>query len=446
MSKGNNIEVPGPKSHWLMGLLREFIGDTLGFLQSVEVNYGSVAKFRILRVHNYLISDPLEVNRVFQDKSDVFIKNTGFFRHFYDIFGQGLLTSEGATWKKNRSLLSPVFRPNRISNYLEQFSETVDEYLERWGEEEELDFHEFSMKLTADIATKTLFGIQNYHHDPKLQEAIRTLERQISVRLRRPFLFQDYLPTKSNYLYRKSLTYVEKTVIRLIDQYKTSGNKDSVLSLLVDSKYEDGSSVTEKQLRDEALTLFLAGHDSTAILLSWAFYLISEHNEVLVALRNEWANVIGEGELSSEKIRALKYTQSVVDEVLRLFPPAYLLGRQATEDYSIGKYVIPAGAPVIISPYVMGRNPKYFHDPTEFKPGRWTDAFRESLPRGAFIPFGGGKRICIGEYFAKTEAIVVIVHILRKYNVQYCGDEEPEPLISINMPPKNGMPMLFSRI
>lgn len=447
MSKNTSKEISGPKSHWLFGLMREFLGDTLGFLQDVRNNYGPVSKFRILRVYNYLISDPEQIEIIFQDKCNLFIKNTGFFRHFYDIFGQGLLTSEGSHWKKNRKLISPVFRPNNISEYVHEFESLTNSEIVNWGSKINLDFHEVAMRLTANIATKTLFGIDNYNHDHKLQRSIRVLEQQIAVRIGRPFIFQDYLPTRSNFQYRSSLRYLERTVQSLIEEFKRNKKGDkSVLSLLVDAKYEDGSLVTKKQLRDEALTLFLAGHDSTAILLSWMFYLVSVNESVLKRLRAEWDTVLGDSEIEFKSLQNLKYTLAVIDETLRLYPPAYIIGRQTTDDYKLGDYVIPAGAPVVISPYVMGRSRKYFENPDEFDPDRWTTEFRNSLPKGAFIPFGGGKRTCIGEYFAKIEAMTVMISILMKYNIKYTGGSDPEPLISINMPPKNGMSFEFTLI
>ena len=381
-----NNPVPGPKPHWLKGLLKEFLGDTLGFLLGVQRDYGGVVKFRILRVHNYLISKPEYVDEVLQDKSGNFIKNTGFFRHFYDIFGQGLLTSEGEHWRKQRRIISPIFRPDQISSFISEFQYVIDAELEQWKDHETMDFHQFIMSVTADVATRTLFGSKDFIHEAKLQPAIRTLEHQISVRIGRPFLFQDYLPTKSNYLYRRSLKIIERTVFNLIDEYKSGKSEStSVLALLVNSKYSDGQSISDTQIRDEAITLFLAGHDSTAILLSWMFYLISTNKEVLEKLRQEWNTVLNDGPIDKQSIKKLKYTMAVVDETLRLYPPAYILGRQSLQAYSIGQYTIPAGAPVLISPYVQGRLKEYFSDPDKFRPDRWTDEFRATLPKGVFI-------------------------------------------------------------
>lgn len=440
----SNNSIPGPKAHWLTGLLKEFLSDTLGFLRDVQENYGGVTKFRILRKHNYLISEPEYVEEILKDKANNFIKNTGFFRHFYDIFGQGLLTSEAEQWQRHRKILAPIFRPSQTSTYISEFQYVIDTELAEWGRLKSIDFHEFIMCVTANIATRTLFGSKDYMHDPKLQAAIRTLERQIAVRIGRPFIFQDYLPTKSNYLYKRSLLTIEKTVFKLIDKYKNGETEaNSVLSLLVNAKYEDGQSISDKQVRDEAITLFLAGHDSTAILLSWMFYLIAINDSVLHKLRHEWKTVLDGDPLDINSLHKLKYTSAVVDETLRLYPPAYILGRQTVQPYSIGQYTIPAGAPVIVSPYVQGRLKEYYREPANFDPDRWTEEFRKTLPRGAFIPFGGGRRTCIGEHFARTEAVVIMIQVLSKYNVKYLGHNEPQPLVSINMPPKDGMPLEF---
>lgn len=438
------LKAPGPKAHWLLGLLREFLGDTLGFLTALQKDYGSVSSFRILRVTNYLVSDPALVEQILKDKNGTFIKNTGFFRHFYDLFGAGLLTAEGEHWKRQRKLASPVFRQKNLDTFVNAISTIAETFIRDWRHSKTLDFHQAALELTAQIASKTLFGMDDPIPDQRLIDAVRQLEKQIAVRIGRPFLFQDKLPIASNFAYRRALKTIEDKVFQLIDHYQDLPHPGAnVLSQLVNARYEDGSCISRQQLRDDAITLYLAGHDTTAILLSWMFYLLSQHKTVVTDLRQEWT-VLGDSlPTSYEQIKNLPLTTAVIKESLRLYPPAYIIGRQTTRDIELGGYAIPAGAPVVISPYVLGRLDSYFESPETFLPERWLREHASTLEK-AFLPFGGGPRICIGDRFAQMEAAIILIAILRRYDPEYVGSQEPTPLISINMPPKDGMQITFT--
>lgn len=440
------LKAPGPKSHWLLGLLRAFLDDTLGFLASLEKEYGPVSSFRILRVTNYLVSDPELVEQVLKDKSGIFIKNTGFFRHFYDLFGAGLLTAEGEHWKRQRKIAAPVFRQKNLDTFVSAISALAEESIKDWGSHKTLDFHQAALELTAQIASKTLFGVNDPIPDQRLIDSVRELEKQIAVRIKRPFMFQDKLPVPSNIKYKRALHYVEEKVYQLIDAYQAQPDSGTnVLSQLVNARYEDGTRISRKQLRDDAITLYLAGHDTTAILLSWMFYLLSQHPAVIAALRREWSNRNNPALLNYEAIKSFPLTNAVIKESLRLYPPAYILGRQTTQAINIGGYHIPKGAPVVVSPYVLGRLQSVFESPDRFLPERWLNDDAHKLEK-AFLPFGGGPRICIGDRFAQMEAAIILMAILRHYDPEYVGESAPVPLISINMPPKDGMLLKFSRI
>lgn len=439
------LKAPGPKAHWLLGLLREFLGDTLGFLTGLQKDYGPVSSFRILRVTNYLVSDPELVEQIFKDKNGTFIKNTGFFRHFYDLFGAGLLTAEGEHWKRQRKLVSPVFRQKNLDTFVNAIGSITETFIRDWGPSSTLDFHQSALQLTAHIASETLFGMDDPVPDQRLIDAVRQLEKQIAVRIGRPFLFQDKLPIASNFAYRRALKIIEAKVYQLIDSYQDQQHPGTnVLSQLVNARYEDGTRISRQQLRDDAITLYLAGHDTTAILLSWMFYLLSRHKAVVADLRQEWAMLGDSLPASYEQIKNLPLTTAVIKESLRLYPPAYIIGRQTTRDIELGGYAIPAGAPVVISPYVLGRLDDYFESPDTFLPERWLRQNASTLEK-AFMPFGGGPRICIGDRFAQMEAAIILIAILRRYDLEYVGTQPPTPLISINMPPNDGMPITFTR-
>lgn len=436
-------EIPGPKSHWLFGLLREFLGDTLGFLQRVESDFGPVAKFRILRATNYLINDPELIEVVLKNKSGQFIKNRGFFRHFYDIFGNGLLTSEGEQWRRQRKLMSPIFSSSALEMYLAKMVSCTAEVTNQWADSFEVAFHPLAMQLTSRIAMETLFGVQDSEVGGHVYNAVRTLEKQIAVRIGRPFLFQDYLPNKNNIEYKRALRTIDHFIGRLIDQ---NNMKDgSVISVLKNARHEDGKPIEKSQIRDECITLFLAGHESTSILISWTLYLVATNRDILSGLREEWEDQNCSGDVSVSRINNMKLTLAVINEALRLFPPAYIIGRETLEEISFKGMKIPKGSPIVISPYVLGRSSKLFNNPQSFLPERWLNGSTKQLSRFSFIPFGGGQRVCIGERFAVFEAAIIIREILKDFDVVYAGDSPPTPLTSINMPPKNDMPLKFSK-
>lgn len=437
---------PGPKGHWLLGSLREFISDTLGFLNRLRSDHGQVARFRLVRGINYLISDPTLIGEVLLHQNDRFIKNRGFWRHYYGIFGRGLLTNEGESWKQHRKLAAPAFQHKRLAHYVDYMVQYTERMLDKWRPGEVRNIHEDMMQITAEIVTRALFNVEFNDKDNGLRDAVHMLETQISVRLGRPFMFLDYLPSPNNIRYWQALRVIEGQVAQFIEQHRRApGDQRTLLSMLMEARYEDGSPLSNQQLRDETITLFLAGHDTTAITLSWTFYLLSQHPHYWQLLRQEWETVLQGRVPAWDDMALLTLTRGVIRESLRLYPAAYLIGREPLEDFDIGGYRIPKGAGVLVSPYVMGRDANFFPQPEAFFPERWTPEFEKALPRYAFMPFGGGPRTCIGEGFAMTEAMVVLLLIGRRYTLTYADAQPPVPLPSITLPPKFGMNMRCER-
>lgn len=447
MSYSNSKLAPGPKGHWLLGSLPDFVKGIPPFLFRMREEHGPVVRFRLLRGINYLISDPALIDEVLNKQHEKFIKNRGFWQHFTEVFGQGLLSSEGDHWRTHRKLAAPAFQPKRLAHYVDIMVQHSQRLLAHWQPGEVRDIHDDMMTLTAEIIAKALFNVELADRNHALRDAVHELEKQIALRMVRPFMFLDDLPLPSNIRYWWTLRTIERQIARFIaDHRRAPEQQRTLLSMLMAARYDDGSALSNKQLRDETLTLFLAGHDTTAITLSWAFYLLSQHPQYWQRLRNEWQSVLQDQAPDWESLAQLPLTKGVIKESLRLYPAAYLFGREPLETVNLGGYQIPKGVGVVISPYVMGRHPDYFTQPNMFDPDRWTSAFEKQLPRYAFIPFGGGPRTCIGEGFAMMEAMVLLIEIGRRFTLVYADTTPPVPLSSITMPPQQGMRMQVEKV
>jgi cytochrome P450 len=431
---------PGPRGHWLLGVLPEFIKDRLGQLRHLHDTWGKVVSFRILRFHNVMVNDPALAAEVLLHRQDKFLKNRGFWVRHYDIFGQGLLTSEGADWKRNRKLAAPAFQPKTLEHYIDTIRQTTRNALDEWRLGETRDVHADLMAITADIVVAALFDT-SIGNTRAITGHVHEVEAQLALRLKRPLAFTDAWPLASNRRFRHALGEIERLIAGFIAeqrQHPSAGR--SLLRALMDARFDDGGGLSDKQLRDELVTIFLAGHDTTAITLGWSFFLLSQHPEYLPRLREEWRQA--DTPVSArDPFAGRPLTHGVIHEALRLFPPAYMFGREALEDMELGGYHIRKGEAVILSPWVLGRNPAWYPEPERFLPERWMNGLEQQLPRFAFIPFGGGPRICIGQGFALLEASIMLEEIGQRFSL-HCEDPGAVvPLPSITLPPRDGLPM-----
>lgn len=433
-----NTIKPIPESYGrrFFGHFLEFISSALPTLKHISKS-GSVVRFYLLLGENYLISDPVLADKILQNKDDRFIKNLGFWLRFVDIFGNGLVISEGSYWKRNRKIVAPAFQKRVMYKYLDHMVENARNLTDRWQKGSIVDIHSEMLSVTARVATNALFGFNIA--DGKMEKAVKDIQAQFAYRIRRPFLFQDSLPFPSNINFRKGMQYVED-VLSLCITERRSKPDDTVLSMLVHSIDEDGNKLSDVELRDETITLLLAGHDTTAIGLSWAFYLLTKHPEYWSQLKQEAEALYSKERISVDDVLGMSLTMGVIRETLRLYPPAYMVGRMALEDTQIGDFILPAGKGIVISPYILGSNPDDFTNPDQFKPERWTTEFIKKLRKGAFIPFGGGPRTCVGEIFAMMEMSIILSAVARKYRMDHIG-KAPIPGTSITLVPKKPIKM-----
>jgi cytochrome P450 len=436
----------GPKGTLLGGNLPELRRDWLGVLTRYARTYGDFVPLRFGPRRAFLLNHPDLVEEVQVTKQRNFVKSQ-VLRNGRRLLGNGLLVSEGDFWRRQRRLMQPAFHRQQVAGYGQVMVERTLSQLERWPEGEVLDVHEAMMSLTLEIVARTLFGVDIGPATAEAQAAIEVLLKRFRERIDSwQFMLPDTLPIPGNLAFLRSAKRLDAIIFEIIEQRRASGrDHGDLLSTLLAAQDEDGSQMTDRQLRDEVMTLFLAGHETTAIALSWTFYLLACHPEQEASLAAELAAVLGDRSPTSADLPSLPYLERVVSESLRLYPPAWSQGREALEACEIGGYPVPRGGTLLFSQWVIQRDPRWFDQPESFQPERWADGLARRLPRFAYFPFGGGPRLCIGQPFALMEAALILATVLQRYRLDLASSEPIVPWPSITMRPKQGLPMRPTR-
>ena len=442
---------PGPPSHPILGNLREIRRDTLGFLLSAASQYGDIFSFRFMFFPGLLVNHPDHIRHVLQDNHRAYSKQHFDYAILRPVLGEGLLTSDGEYWLRQRRLIQPAFHRQRIAFFGEQMVEETEKMLRRWEskyqEGQVVDIAEEMMRLTLTIVGRALFSVELSAQAGTIGPAFTTINAQVSD------LFRSVLPTPLKFRlpgFQRALGELNRTVQSIIEQRRLelahSGNAgNDLLAMLIQARDEGSNDqMTDQQLRDEVVTLLLAGHETTANALTWTWYLLSEHPPVSERLRYELESVLNGRSPCLDDLPRLKYTRMVVNEALRLYPPAWVISRRAEQDDAIGGYPIPKGTVVSLSPYTMHRHPGFWETPEAFEPERFSPECSEGRPQYAYFPFGGGPRLCIGRDFALQEAVLILATVAQRYYLELAPGHpvEPEPLITLR--PKYGMKMTLT--
>lgn len=436
---------PGPKGHFLLGNLPELGTDILGLFTSCARQHGDIAYLSLAGWPAFVLSHPDHIEQVLVTEHRNFIKHTFFWRHVRGIFGNGLLTSEGDVWLRQRRLAQPSFHRDRVAGYGEVMVRFTERTLDEWRDGEVRDLHHDLMRLTLLIVAKVLFDADVAGEVETIGGALDDATKEIQSRFRRPFRIPDAIPIPGNLRYRRAVRRLDGVVHRIIDEHRDRDGRGDLLSLLMAARDDDGQVMTDAQLRDEAITIMLAGHETTALALSWTCYLLSQHPAVAANLQEELREVLGQRPPSVADLSRLRFTEMVVMEALRLYPPAYALGREAVSECTIGGYAVPAGTSIFISPWVVHRDARWFDEPEKFLPERWAGNAAQRLPRFAYFPFGGGPRVCIGNRFAMMEAVLLLACIARRFRLKLVDPSSVSFFPTITLRPANGMRMTLTR-
>ncbi len=387
--------------------------DLLDFYLRSAREYGDCISLRFGLRRIVFINHPTLIEQVLHSRN--FTKHYAL-RMNRLLLGNGLLTSEGDFWLRQRRLIQPVFLRERILSYAPDMTAYAQRQLDSWCDGEVRDLHAEMRQLTLAIAAKTLFGADVAGQSEEVGRALHDAMGTFSQRFFRVFRIPERVPTPGNLRIRQAIRRLDAILYGLINQRRAEGVQKDLLSILLHARHEgDGSGMTDQQLRDEAMTLFLAGHETTALALAWGWYLLAQHPEVVEKLQTELRQVLGGRTPTVADLPNLPYTEMIVQEVMRLYPPAYAIGRQAIRPCTIGGYPVQAGRTILMSQWVVHRDPRYFDDPERFYPERWKGDLAKRLPRYAYFPFGGGQRVCIGNTFALMELPLVLATIAQQY-------------------------------
>jgi cytochrome P450 len=420
--------------------------------------YGDITFFRLGGERCYFINDPNHIRDVLVTHQRNFTKSRGLERA-KKLLGDGLLTAEGATHLRHRRLLQPAFHRERVAGYAQVMIDHAVRTRERWRDGETIDLSKEMMRLTLSIASKTLFDTDVESSADEVGAAVTEVLESFWLNLLPGADYLEKLPIPKLRRAHAARRRLDALIFQMIAARRTSGtDRGDLLSMLIAASDEPAAStvaplgavvdkpgLSDEEIRDEAMTLLLAGHETTANALTWTLYLLSQHPDAAARLRDELDGVLGGRSPSPRDFANLPYTKRVVTESMRLYPPAWIIGRRAINEYTIGPYRLPPKTIVFMSPFVMHRDGRFYPHPQRFDPDRWTPAFEAGLPKFAYFPFGGGARQCIGEQFAWMEAVLVLATLVQGQRLELDAAQRvvTQPLITLRS--KYGMKMRVTR-
>lgn len=434
----------GPKGPPVLGQLLAFRRDPLAFLSGLARDYpGDVVRFRPGPRDSYLVKDPDLIKEVLVTRQHDFSKSRGL--EWAKLFlGEGLLTSEGDFHTRQRRLAQPAFHRQRIGAYADDMVRRTIDARDRWSAGQVLDVDGEMMRLTLAVVSSTLFGTDVAHSADEVREdlaAIIELFPRFSLPL---FGLIQKLPLPSNGRFNRAVARLDALVYRIIaERQRDPADRGDLLSMLLLARDEEGGGrMNERQLRDEVITLLLAGHETTSNALTWTWYLLSQNPEPEARWREELRVVLGGRPAQAGDLPALRYTEMVLAESMRLFPPAWGMGRRALHDLTLGGFTIHKGAVLALSPYIVQRDARLWPDPLRFDPERFTPEARAARPRFAYFPFGAGARSCIGEPFAWMEGVLLLATIGQRFRLRLVPGHPVEPKALMTLRPRYGMKMV----
>jgi cytochrome P450 len=443
--------VSGPAEGWpssprtrtvpLLGSLPYFVRDPLAFLVATAAR-GSVVDLCLPGMKGVLWTDPADIEQAVVLGNRSFIKDK-FTRDLRRVLGDGLLTSEGDFWRRQRRLAQPAFHKDRLQTYAAQMVSSAERTVNGFAHGEVRDVHEDLMHLTLDIVTRTLFGAGVGEDAAAVGAAVDVLMAYYGNPLTSLIPGFYRLPLPVNRRFAKALQHLDAILYRVIGQRRAAEGTDrgDLLSMLLSARDEDGGRMTDVQIRDEAMTLFLAGHETTANALSWALFLLAKNPEIEARLASEIAAALGGRAPQLNDLPRLSYVEQVVMETLRLYPPVWLMSREVLEPFDLRNMRFPKGTQIWMSQWILHRDPRYFDDPESFRPERWADGLAKRLPKFAYFPFGGGPRLCIGNAFAMMEATLLLTTLMQRFRFQLSPRARVVPFPSVTLRPRYGLEM-----
>jgi cytochrome P450 len=429
---------PGPKGRPIIGSTREYARNPFRFMTALNEAYNDIATFTLGDRETYMLTGPADIERVLVSEEASFRKPEFQADALHDLLGDGLLLSEGSTWKRMRKLSGPAFDMRRLAGLDLMITERTETMLEEWTDGEQIDIQLEMAQLTVGIIVEAMFGTElGESRLRRVQENLEPLGKRFEPDPIR-FLLPDWLPTKENRSYHASIETLEDVINEIVRE-RGDPHGDDLLSILM--RAERSGAISKQAVRDELMTMLLAGHDTTALTLTYTWYLLSKNPNVERRLHDELAEQLGGSAPTATDARRLTYTKQVITETMRLYPPVYTMFRESVEPVSLAGYEISAGNLVMLPQWAVHRDSRWYDDPKLFDPGRWITERREKRPRFAYFPFGGGSRSCIGRQFSMLEATLILGTVLQNYRLERVDTSPIDLNASLTMHPAQPITM-----
>jgi cytochrome P450 len=440
---------PGPRINFLLAAIsqmmpKRFPFDPLAFGLNIAREHGDIAYYRVGPLHVYQLAHPDLARQILIDQPDKFHKSRFIRQAFGPFAGDGLLTSDGALWKQQRKLMQPAFHHAQLVSYGAEMVRHALRMSDAFADGSVLEVDAEMAKLTMGIVVQSLFGADVTGQAEELGRLMLAVLDAANQRLNSVLRTPAWVPTARNLRERRALAAFDEILYALIIARRASRDdtRHDLLSMLLAAFDEDsGVRMSDRQLRDEMMTLFLAGHETTAMALTWTWYLLSRHPEVEAKLLDEIRRALQGRTPTPADLANLPYTEMVVREAMRLYPPAAGVAREPIEDVEIGGYVVPKGSLVTANMFALHRDPRFFDAPERFDPERFARGWEDRIPRGAYLPFGGGPRVCIGNGFAMMEARLILATLAQRWRLTLEPDQQVTPTQLVTVRPKNGLRM-----
>jgi cytochrome P450 len=424
-----------------MGSAPDVAKRSLEFMREAA-SYGDVTSWRLGPLRMVQANGPEAVRRVLVEDVDSYYKDDRTKQILGPVLGDGILISDGDLWKRQRKLVQPAFHARRIAAYADVMVSYANRMMSGWTPGQTIDMHQAMTRLTLDVVAKTLFDAEVGDDVEIIGEATHVIQVNSNVKFTSLFSLPDWVPTEANRRGRKAQAALDTIVRRFIDERRKFGeDRGDLLSMLLLAVDDEGSGMDDQQAMAEAMTLFLAGHDTTANTLTWAWYLLDQNPEVRSKLQAEIDTVLAGRDPTFEDLPKLTYTEMVIREVLRMYPAAWVTARKAIVDTTVGDFPIKKGTQIFISPYALHHDPRWFPEPDKFDPERFTEGWEDRIPRYGYIPFGGGPRVCIGNSFALMEARLILAAMAQRWQPSLPPGHVVESAPMVTLQPKDGLPM-----
>ena len=445
------VRPPGPHINLVLAVIGQmfpsrFPFDPLTFGLNIAREFGDIAHYQVGPLHVYQLTHPDFARQILVEEPEKFHKPRLIKQAFGPFAGQGLLTSDGAVWKRQRKLIQPAFHHAQLLTYGAVMVDHALRMVESFDAGALIEIQDEMARLTLAIVVQTLFGADVTREAKEVGRLMIAVLEAANDRLNRILGAPSWVPTRRNLREKRALARLDRLLDSFIAAHRAAREKpaDLLSVLLAATDEESGSGMSDRQLHEEMMTLFLAGHETTAMALTWTWYLLAQHPDVEKKLVDEVSAVLQGRAPTVADLAQLPYTEMVVRESMRLYPPAPGFAREPIEDVRIGGYDVPRGSLISVSTYALHRDPRFFKDPERFVPERFAAGWEERIPRYAFLPFGGGPRVCIGNGFAMMEARLILATLVQRWRLSLEPGQEIVPMQLVTVRPKHGIRMRAS--